>query len=159
MEREIHVGGDAPVRRARLELAPVDGGPVPLDSCRDIAQRSEAAGQVVLTGMQAQIQEQVLGREHPRFHAGNTCGEGARPHASDVNREWPAGAVEVPMDFEGDIVGRRLGLYKNYVVMMGFEPVCSCWMRLLGVAYSPESLLHPRQLLGTHQKVDVTHRS
>src|SRR5262249_16006388 len=86
MEREIHVGGDAPVRRARLELAPVDGGPVPVDSCRDIAERSEAAGQVVLTGMQAQIQEQVLGREHPMA-----------PHLSVVTGTSARSGVAVPV--------------------------------------------------------------
>src|SRR5215813_3349445 len=134
MKWEIHVGGDVPARRARLELSPVNSGPVAPDHCRGIAERSEAAGQPVLTGVQAQIQEQVLRREHPHFHTGNTYGEGARPHAREVNCEWPAGAVEVPMDFEGDIAGCRFGLHKDNMIMMSFEPVCSCWMRLLGVA-------------------------
>src|SRR4249920_1140347 len=42
MEWEIHIGGDTPVRRACLELFPVESGTIPLDGGRDIAQRAQA---------------------------------------------------------------------------------------------------------------------
>src|SRR4029450_11552135 len=109
MKQKIDIGGDAPVSRACLKLFPADAGPESPDSFRDIAQGSEAAGQPVLTGVQAQIQEQILGREHPGLHAGNTCWDSACPQALEINGEWPAGAYEVPMDFERDSAGRRLG--------------------------------------------------
>ncbi len=142
----------APLARPSDDNCPVDL--VVRRESRDIAQRPQSKFEAVLVGaVQAEVQQQIFGRQGPCAMAANLNGHGARPQPSRINAVGPPRFADVPVQF--DAKRRRLAkqcdVLRNRDVYLDRERPLGCVPTCL------HKRDRARQILLLNHEVQVVH--